>query len=306
MVKVVVVGSIALDDVKTPFGSVENALGGSAVFASLACSLYSKAGIVGVVGKDFPEKHLKLLESKGISLEGLEVSRAGKTFHWKGEYGLDVNTAKTIFTELNVFEKFNPVLPEEFKEADFLFLGNINPELQLNVLKQMKKRPRLVVADTMNLWIEKKIGQIVKVEPGSEMKMAISLAKRHNLKIALIDQHIAVTLGRFSQTITWKEKWNFAVDLILGIIIPKRQMKRFNLTVNDLTKVPDSRTISKILEFTKKRYPNFYNVLVHERNIVMANNLSHLMKENGSETILAVVGAGHQEEMMEMIKMKIK
>ena len=155
-------------------------------------------------------------------------------------------------------------------------------------------------------WIEKKIGQIVKVEPGSEMKMAISLAKRHNLKIALIDQHIAVTLGRFSQTITWKEKWNFAVDLILGIIIPKRQMKRFNLTVNDLTKVPDSRTISKILEFTKKRYPNFYNVLVHERNIVMANNLSHLMKENGSETILAVVGAGHQEEMMEMIKMKIK
>ena len=102
MVKVVVVGSIALDDVKTPFGSVENALGGSAVFASLACSLYSKAGIVGVVGKDFPEKHLKLLESKGISLEGLEVSRAGKTFHWKGEYGLDVNTAKTIFTELNV------------------------------------------------------------------------------------------------------------------------------------------------------------------------------------------------------------
>ncbi|HZX34345.1 MAG TPA: PfkB family carbohydrate kinase [archaeon] len=163
MVKVVVVGSIALDDVKTPFGSVENALGGSAVFASLACSLYSKAGIVGVVGKDFPEKHLKLLESKGISLEGLEVSRAGKTFHWKGEYGLDVNTAKTIFTELNVFEKFNPVLPEEFKEADFLFLGNINPELQLNVLKQMKKRPRLVVADTMNLWIETKREKVLEV-----------------------------------------------------------------------------------------------------------------------------------------------
>ncbi|MEK6887023.1 MAG: TraB/GumN family protein [Nanoarchaeota archaeon] len=151
-------------------------------------------------------------------------------------------------------------------------------------------------------WIEKKIGQIVKVKPGSEMKMAINLARKHNLKLALIDQHIIITLRRFSQTITWKEKRNFVVDLISGIIMPKRQMKKFNLSNNDLTKVPDSKTISKILEFTKKRYPNFYNVLVHERNIVMANNIAHLMKENSDEKIVAVVGAGHQEEMMKMIK----
>src|SRR3990167_5376373 len=151
-------------------------------------------------------------------------------------------------------------------------------------------------------WIEKKIGQIVKVEPGSEMKMAINLARQNNLKLALIDQHITVTLRRFSQTITWREKWNFISDLILGVIMPKRQMKKFNLTQNDLTKVPDSRTINKMLEFTKKRYPNFYNVLVHERNIVMANNISHLMKNSPDETIMAVVGAGHQEEMMKMIK----
>lgn len=155
-------------------------------------------------------------------------------------------------------------------------------------------------------WIEKKIGQIVKVEPGSEMKMAINLARQNNLKLALIDQHITVTLRRFSQTITWREKWNFISDLILGVIMPKRQMKKFNLTQNDLTKVPDSRTINKMLEFTKKRYPNFYNVLVHERNIVMANNISHLMKNNPDETIMAVVGAGHQEEMMKMIKNNLK
>ncbi|HIH39254.1 TPA: hypothetical protein HA219_00815 [Candidatus Woesearchaeota archaeon] len=155
-------------------------------------------------------------------------------------------------------------------------------------------------------WIEKKIGQIVKVEPGSEMKMAINLARQNNLKLALIDQHITVTLRRFSQTITWREKWNFISDLILGVIMPKRQMKKFNLTQNDLTKVPDSRTINKMLEFTKKRYPNFYNVLVHERNIVMANNISHLMKNSPDETIMAVVGAGHQEEMMKMIKNNLK
>ena len=155
-------------------------------------------------------------------------------------------------------------------------------------------------------WIEKKIGQIVKVEPGSEMKMAINLARQNNLKLALIDQHITVTLRRFSQTITWREKWNFISDLILGVIMPKRQMKKFNLTQNDLTKVPDSRTINKMLEFTKKRYPNFYNVLVHERNIVMANNISHLMKNSPDETIMAVVGAGHQEEMMKMIKNNFK
>lgn len=155
-------------------------------------------------------------------------------------------------------------------------------------------------------WIEKKIGKIVKVAPGSEMKMAINLARQHNLKLALIDQHITITLRRFSKTITWKEKWNFVVDLILGIIMPKRQMKKFNLTKEDLTRVPDSKTITKMLEFTKKRYPNFYNVLVHERNIVMSNNLAHLMKSNPDEKILAIVGAGHQEELMKMIKEKLK
>jgi len=163
MPKVVIIGSLALDDVKTPFGEVENALGGSATFASIACSLFSEAGIVGVVGEDFPKEHLELFKSKGIDVSGIEIQEGEKTFHWKGEYGLDLNNAITKQTDLNVLETFDPKLPEEYAEADFLFLGNIDPELQLKVLSQMKKRPGLVVADTMNLWIETKKEKVLEV-----------------------------------------------------------------------------------------------------------------------------------------------
>ncbi len=154
-------------------------------------------------------------------------------------------------------------------------------------------------------WIERKIGKIVNVEPGSEMKMAVELAKKYNIKLALIDQHIAVTLRRFSQTITWKEKWNFAVDIIRSIFSPTKQMKEINIKKADLSKVPSRETISKILDFTRKRYPNFYNVLVHERNMVMANNLSSLMKRFHDEKIVAVVGAGHEIGILNAIREKL-
>ena len=163
MVKVVIVGSVAFDDVKTPFGQVKMALGGSATYASVACSLFSKAGIVGVVGSDFPKEHTDFLKEKGVDLRGLEVKEDGKTFHWAGEYGIDLNSAKTLQTDLNVLETFSPKIPEEYKNADFLFLGNIDPELQLNVLSQMNKRPGLVIADTMNLWIEIKKEKVLEV-----------------------------------------------------------------------------------------------------------------------------------------------
>ena len=124
MVKVVIVGSVAFDDVKTPFGQVKMALGGSATYASVACSLFSKAGIVGVVGSDFPKEHTDFLKEKGVDLSGLEVKENGKTFHWAGEYGVDLNSAKTLQTDLNVLETFSPKIPEEYKDVDFLFLGN--------------------------------------------------------------------------------------------------------------------------------------------------------------------------------------
>ena len=154
-------------------------------------------------------------------------------------------------------------------------------------------------------WIEKKIGRIVKVEPGSEMKMAVNLARERKVKLALIDQHIVITLRRFSNSITWKEKWNFVVDIFLSIFAPTKQMKEIKIRKEDLNKVPTKETIEKILEYTKRRYPNFYNVLVHERNIVMANNLVTLMKKFPNEKVFAVVGAGHEKGMMTMIKEKL-
>jgi len=149
---ILVVGSVALDSVKTPFGEADDALGGSAIHFSAAASFFSKVQLVGVVGEDFPEREIDFLKNRGVDFAGLQVEK-GKTFRWKGEYGFDLNVAKTLETHLNVFSGFSPVIPSSFREAGFLFLGNIHPSLQGKVLDQVK-RPKLVALDTMNFWIE--------------------------------------------------------------------------------------------------------------------------------------------------------
>ncbi len=151
---ILVVGSIALDIVDTPFGEVKEVLGGSASYFSLAASLFTDVKIVAVIGNDFPKKYLQLFKSKGIELKGIQRAK-GKTFRWHGRYGYDLRDPETIGTYLNVFENFDPIIPKDYREAEYVFLANINPELQLHVLKQVKK-PRLVACDTMNYWIEKK------------------------------------------------------------------------------------------------------------------------------------------------------
>ncbi len=149
---VLIVGSIALDDVKTPAGEVTNALGGSAVYASLAAGYFAPSGIVGVIGEDFPEEHIRLLREHQIQLEGLEQI-AGNTFHWSGCYAGDMGTAQTLKTQLNVFAGFSPKIPRTFQETPFVFLANIDPDLQARVLTQVHK-PRFVLLDTMNHWID--------------------------------------------------------------------------------------------------------------------------------------------------------
>jgi len=149
-----VVGSLGLDTVATPFDRVEDALGGSAVYISLAASYFSgPVYMVGVVGDDFPKKYLDLLESHNIDIEGLQIVEGGKTFRWSGKYHYDLNVRDTLLTELNVFEQFNPVIPEKARKAKFVCLGNIDPVLQMRVLDQMEN-PHFVVCDTMNYWIE--------------------------------------------------------------------------------------------------------------------------------------------------------
>ncbi len=154
MVKLLVVGSVALDSVKTPFGQEDDVLGGSASFFATAASYFTEVSVIAVVGEDFPELHLAFLRQRGIDLTGLE-RRPGKTFRWRGEYSYQLNEAKTIATHLNVFETFRPVVPESHREPEMLFLANIDPELQRTVLEQVR-RPRLVACDTMNFWIDGK------------------------------------------------------------------------------------------------------------------------------------------------------
>ena len=149
-----VVGSVAFDSVKTPFGEVDEVLGGSATYFSTAASYFTDVSLVAVVGTDFPEKHLKFLKSRGIDIEGIEKTE-GKTFRWKGEYGFELNEARTLDTQLNVFQSFKPRLPESYRDKKVVFLANIDPDLQRDVLKQVKN-PDLVACDTMNFWIEGK------------------------------------------------------------------------------------------------------------------------------------------------------
>ena len=156
-----IVGSVAMDSVRTPFGEVHEVLGGSGTYGSIAASYFSDVDLVAVVGEDFPKVHRDFLRSRRINLDGVET-KSGKTFRWKGEYGFQLNEAKTLRTELNVLEEFNPSLPSRYRESEVVFLANIDPELQLHVLNQMA-RPRLVAADTMNFWIERKRDQLLTV-----------------------------------------------------------------------------------------------------------------------------------------------
>lgn len=151
-----VVGSLGLDTVETPFSRIEEALGGSATYISLAASYFSgPAHMVGVVGEDFPQEYIKMLEAHNIDLEAMQIVPGGKTFRWSGKYHYDLNTRDTLLTELNVFEKFNPVIPARLKKAKYICLGNIDPVLQHRVLDQLEN-PYFVICDTMNYWIEGK------------------------------------------------------------------------------------------------------------------------------------------------------
>jgi sugar/nucleoside kinase (ribokinase family) len=151
---IVVVGTVAFDTVETPFGRGENVLGGSATYFSTSASFFTDVSLVAVVGEDFPAEHVKFLQSRDINTDGLQRI-PGKTFHWTGKYGYDLNEAQTLDTQLNVLTEFKPKLPESYRAAEYLFLANIDPDLQMEVLEQMHK-PKLVACDTMNFWISSK------------------------------------------------------------------------------------------------------------------------------------------------------
>lgn len=149
-----VIGSLALDTIETPFGKAERTLGGSATFISTSASYFTNSvRLVGIVGYDFPQEEIDFLKSKSIDISGLEISKTKKTFHWHGKYNFDLNTRESITTELNAFESFDPLISEKFKGSEFVCLGNLHPGLQKKVLKQISN-PKLIMCDTMNFWID--------------------------------------------------------------------------------------------------------------------------------------------------------
>jgi sugar/nucleoside kinase (ribokinase family) len=155
MSKLLAVGTVAYDAIETPFGKTDKILGGSGTYVGLAASQFSvKTGVVSVVGGDFSTSYLEMMNAKGISTEGIEIIKEGKTFFWSGKYHNDMNTRDTLITELNVLETFSPVVPEDFKDAGIVMLGNLHPLTQAAVLDQMSEKPKLVVLDTMNFWMD--------------------------------------------------------------------------------------------------------------------------------------------------------
>jgi len=164
MSKLLIVGTVAFDAIETPFGKTDKILGGAATYIGLSASTFGvKSGIVSVVGGDFPTSYLDKLEGKGIDTSGIEIKKEGKTFFWSGKYHNDLNVRDTLVTELNVLADFNPVVPENFKNSEFLMLGNLHPAVQMGVIKQMPKRPKLVVLDTMNFWMDNTLDELLEV-----------------------------------------------------------------------------------------------------------------------------------------------
>ena len=164
MSKLLIVGTVAFDAIETPFGKTDKILGGAATYIGLSASFFNvDAAIVSVVGEDFPQEHLNLLSERNINIEGIEIVKGGKTFFWSGKYHNDMNSRDTLATELNVLADFNPVVPQAYKDASVVMLGNLHPIVQSSVLNQMTTQPKLVVLDTMNFWMDCALPELLEV-----------------------------------------------------------------------------------------------------------------------------------------------
>lgn len=164
MSKLVIVGSVAFDAIETPFGKTDKILGGAATYIGLSASNFNiDAAAVSIVGGDFPQEYLSLLEDRGVNISGIEIVKEGKTFFWSGKYHNDMNSRDTLITELNVLEHFNPVVPKDYKDAEIVMLGNLHPLVQQGVLDQMANKPKLTILDTMNFWMDIALNDLLSV-----------------------------------------------------------------------------------------------------------------------------------------------
>ncbi len=227
IMSLLVVGTVAYDAIETPFGKTDKILGGAATYISLAASYFTKnINLVSVVGGDFEKKHIEMLQNHHVNTDGIQVKENEKTFFWAGKYHIDMNTRDTLDTQLNVLATFNPIVPDQFRNPDFLMLGNLMPSLQMKVLDQMKERPKLVVLDTMNFWMEVALEDLLKViarvdvltindEEARLLSKEYSLVKAAQKILALGPKYLIIKKGEHGALLFNKEQVFFAPALPL-------------------------------------------------------------------------------------------
>ncbi|KAB7528535.1 sugar kinase [Flagellimonas olearia] len=227
MGKLLIVGSVAFDAIETPFGKTGRILGGAAPFIGLAASQFNvDAAIVSVVGDDFPQTYLDLLKDRDIDISAIEVVQGGKTFYWEGRYHNDLNSRDTLVTELNTLGTFSPVVPENFKNADVVMLGNLHPSTQLSVINQMEERPKLIALDTMNFWMDNTWDELMEVvsqidvitindEEARQMTNEYSLVKAAAKIQEMGPKYVVIKKGEHGALLFHKENIFFAPALPL-------------------------------------------------------------------------------------------
>ena len=227
MSKLLIVGTVAFDAIETPFGKTDKILGGAATYIGLSAANFNiPSAIVSVVGEDFPEEYIKMLQAKNIDTAAIEVVKGGKTFFWSGRYHNDLNSRDTLDTQLNVLADFSPVVPDHYKDAEIVMLGNLHPLVQLSVLEQMTVTPKLTVLDTMNFWMDNALDELLKVisrvdvitindEEARQLSGEYSLVKAARVIEKMGPKYIVIKKGEHGALLFHKDEIFFAPALPL-------------------------------------------------------------------------------------------
>lgn len=223
----IIVGTVAFDAIETPFGKTDKIVGGAATYISLAASYFNKNNkLISVIGDDFPQTVLDDIKSRGTSLEGLQIKKGEKSFFWAGKYHFDMNSRDTLDTQLNVLADFTPVVPDSYQDAEFLMLGNLDPKVQLSVIKQLKKRPKLIALDTMNFWMEIALDPLKEVlkeidvltindEEARQLSGEYSIVKAARKILTMGPKFLIIKRGEYGAILFDNEKMFFAPALPL-------------------------------------------------------------------------------------------
>ena len=228
---ILIVGTVAFDAIETPFGKTDKIIGGAATYIGLSSSIFSKnLKLVSVVGEDFPKKAINMLEKHNVCTKGLQIKTGEKTFFWSGKYHNDMNTRDTLETQLNVLENFEPIVPEEYRNSEYLMLGNLMPSVQKKVLKQMKKRPKLVVLDTMNFWMDHFLEELktsllevdvltINDEEARQLSEEYSLVKAAKAILSMGPKYLIIKKGEHGALLFSKKEVFFAPALPLEEVL---------------------------------------------------------------------------------------